>query len=531
MPQNFGLIVIGGGITGLSTMLAWSRVYDLKEKPALLVEQHKLVGGCVTTYARQGYHFDTTQLIPDVSELLEFFDLEVSLKRFEGYYAQLFLADPRTGDTRTFKVPSNRDEFIAYLVGLFPAEARTIRRFFDYLAGMHDELHYLKTEPGFWNIIKILTHCPKIISQSNRTYRQFLDSFKFKDETLLEILDLFSSFSGLSAERCAALLTASAINASLAGSYRPEKGFVEFPMQMRRKIEDHGGEIITATEVKRIIVENGTARGIELQDGTRFRADHVVTTADAKLSMLSMVGLEVLQAADRRYARKVQQMQMSPSSIFVNLGLDDEIDLNEYGLNCGYNVLTTGHSTFESMYRAWDENLQLLSEETFHCGVVAPALITGGKPVLSIHVVPAAMADWQESHEHDPETYLDKKREVADHFIRLVQRYMVPDLKGHIRFVDVCTPNTFAHFLNSPTGSNFDMMPTPDNFGMHRLKTRTPIRNLYMPKFSNGIWPSMQAGLQVVDMISGGKIMNGNARYMRPAATAAKASSKKKISD
>jgi len=44
----------------------------------------------------------------------------------------------------------------------------------------------------------------------------------------------------------------------------------------------------------------------------------------------------------------------------------------------------------------------------------------------------------------------------------------------------------------------------------YSLPTRTPIKGLFVPKFSHGIWPSMQAGLQVVDMISGGKIMNGN---------------------
>jgi len=71
-------------------------------------------------------------------------------------------------------------------------------------------------------------------------------------------------------------------------------------------------------------------------------------------------------------------------------------------------------------------------------------------------------------------------------------------------------------YINSPTGSNFDMLPVPENFGKDRLPTRTPVKNLFLPKFSHGIWPSMQAGLQVADMISGGKIMNGASRYQRP---------------
>ena len=81
--------------------------------------------------------------------------------------------------------------------------------------------------------------------------------------------------------------------------------------------------------------------------------------------------------------------------------------------------------------------------------------------------------------------------------------------------MNISSPATYANFIGSTLGCNFDMMPVPENFGKNRLKTRTPIRNLFLPKFSHGIWPSMQAGLQVVDMISGGKIMNGNSSYKK----------------
>lgn len=77
--------------------------------------------------------------------------------------------------------------------------------------------------------------------------------------------------------------------------------------------------------------------------------------------------------------------------------------------------------------------------------------------------------------------------------------------------MDVSTPATYKRYIGSPTGSQYDMLPLPSNFGKNRLPTRTPVKGLFLPKFNHGIWPSLQAGLQVVDMISGGKIMNGNA--------------------
>ena len=78
--SHYPLIIIGGGMTGLSTGLAWQKVKGSAEAP-LILEQHRIVGGCVTSYARQGYHFDTTQFIPDISDLLAFYGIDFPLKK------------------------------------------------------------------------------------------------------------------------------------------------------------------------------------------------------------------------------------------------------------------------------------------------------------------------------------------------------------------------------------------------------------------------------------------------------------------
>jgi len=115
--------------------------------------------------------------------------------------------------------------------------------------------------------------------------------------------------------------------------------------------------------------------------------------------------------------------------------------------------------------------------------------------------------------ENDPEVYQRKKDKRADFFIDKVEAYMIPDLSKHIRYRDNAKPVTFARNSGSPTGSIYDMAPYPDNFGRTRLKMRTPIKGLFQPKFSHGVWPSLQAGMQVVDMILDGKIMHVNTRY------------------
>jgi phytoene dehydrogenase-like protein len=221
--NKYGMIVIGGGIAGLSAALAWTKVRPLGGGRVLVLERNPVVGGCVSSFARGGYRFDTVQLVPDVADLLDFFGVDVPMRRFEGQYARLFLADPATGTTNVFPVPSSAEAFRASLEKRFPSERRSIASFFRSCEAIHEELKYLKTEPSAAQIVGIILRCPRILAASSKTYHQFLASFGIRKGGLFEFLDLFSSFRGFSGDRCAALLTVSAMSTTLAGTWRPRE--------------------------------------------------------------------------------------------------------------------------------------------------------------------------------------------------------------------------------------------------------------------------------------------------------------------
>jgi protoporphyrinogen oxidase len=65
--KKYSLIIIGGGIVGLSSAIAWAINRNSSQFPVLLMEKQPLVGGMVTSFRRKGYTFDTAQLIPDLS--------------------------------------------------------------------------------------------------------------------------------------------------------------------------------------------------------------------------------------------------------------------------------------------------------------------------------------------------------------------------------------------------------------------------------------------------------------------------------
>jgi phytoene dehydrogenase-like protein len=509
-----GLVVIGGGVTGLSAALAYAVNEDVARHPVLVLEKQPKVGGYVTSFKRQGFLFDTAQIVGDISHLLDYLGVEIELRRFEGYFARIFLADTATSTARVFEIPSGREAFEQKLVDEFPGQADAIHRMFAHSRAMYEELWQLKVEPGFLDIVRMLLFCRKTVANGSKTFAEYLDGFGLTDPRLREIFDVFAAFSGLPCGRVATPVPVVTMNALLEGTFRTRRGFIHLPHRMRRRLEQLGGEVRTNKEVTRIAVEDGRARGVEV-DGELIEAENVVTTIDPKVALTRLVGSNAVRALDPAYADKLDRVRMSPSSLNIALGLDDGLDLAGLGMDCGYNVITTGGGTFEELFQAFDRGESGFTDECFHLGAICPSLTTGSKPCLTIRVVPLPLADWTELRERDPDAYRERKERLAASCVEKVERFAVPGLSEHVVVRDVASPATFARYSGSPTGSNYDMSPYPDNYGRTRLETRTPIEGLYQPKFSHGIMPGMISGLQAADMILEGKVLGGYAR-LRP---------------
>ncbi len=86
------------------------------------------------------------------------------------------------------------------------------------------------------------------------------------------------------------------------GARRPRGGSGMLTQALARRLESDGGTVVLDAPVRRIIIENGRAVGIELESGERFGAKHgVVANSHVVTTMLSLVGREHLPAglADR----------------------------------------------------------------------------------------------------------------------------------------------------------------------------------------------------------------------------------------
>jgi all-trans-retinol 13,14-reductase len=507
-----GLIVIGGGITGLSTGLVWALNNDVKKEPVLIIEKEPKTGGYVTSYEREGFVFDTCQMIPNISEILSYLGVDIDLKTFKGYYMRIFLVNPETDQVKVLELPSGVERFKNMLMEKYPQNAKEIANFLDHSRAMYLELFKLKMEPKFTEILKMLVTCPKIVKNASKTFKKYFEKFNITEPDVIEIFNVFAEFSALPSEQVVAIVPLSAMHSLLDGTFRPTKGFIELPKKIEERYLSLGGELRLKTKAEKILVEDGQVKGVRLEGGEEIYSDYVVTTVDPKVAMIDMVGLDILSNLDKNYAKKVQNVKMSTSSMNLSIGLDDEIDLAGLGLDCGYNVITTGGDTYDRLFEAYEKGKIAFSNKLFHIGIVCPSLTTGGKPNITVRITPMDMGDWTELRNTDYQQYTEKKQKWADFFIDKVEKYLIPDLKKHIIVLDISTPATYARYSGSPSGAVYDMAPYPNNFGRTRLKMRTPVKGLFQPKFVHGVFGCLLAGIQVNDMILNRKIMDGNAR-------------------
>lgn len=509
--NQYDLIIIGAGLNGLTAGTAYLLGCEGRKKRVLLIEKNAVCGGFVASYARQGWLFETCQMTSDISDILQYLGIELEMKEFGSDFIRLFEADTAVGKTGTMSFPSGASAFEDELLRLFPADAAGIKRFFDYSGRMYREIDTLKYAPGFADTLRMLTACPRVVANASKTFSAYAARFGLERSGCMEVFQAFSSLCGLPNNAIAALLTVGVMFSLFDRAYRPAGLFTDLPHKLRERYLSMDGELIYHSEVTEILSDGSEVSGVRLANGDIYLAQSVVSTVDVKSTLGNLLGAGAQAPLSKSYIRRTGRIRMTTSAFTVNIGLEG-IPAGAETLRCGYGVLTGGRGAFQALFAGFEKGECLLSENLFNIGLSFPPRGEGQKPVLSLQAVPIPAQEWIALRAADYSAYCAKKEKTADLIIGLVQRYLLPDLREHIGVLDISTPATYARYSGSLTGSIYDMACVPDNFGRRRLPVKTPVEGLYIPKFAHGVFGSMNSGMQVADMLLGGRVMQGNSR-------------------
>ncbi|HLY63080.1 MAG TPA: NAD(P)/FAD-dependent oxidoreductase [Terriglobia bacterium] len=241
-----------------------------------------------------------------------------------------------------------------------------------------------------------------------------------------------------------------------------------------------GVEIRTKTSVAKILVKNGKASGVVLENGDEISADLVSSSVDPNLTFLKM--LEARQLPED-FVEDVRRFKFRGSSGKVNLALDA---LPEFKCLPGAGAHLRGAISIspgvEYMERAYDDAKYGDYSRRPYVDIVIPSLTDPsvappGKHVLSCFVQYAP-------YKLKEGTWDEKRKAFGDNVINTLAEY-APNIKNIIVGRQVLTPLDLEREWGLTEGNIFQgelsleqlffLRPVP---GWARY--RTPIKNLYM---------------------------------------------------
>ena len=223
-------------------------------------------------------------------------------------------------------------------------------------------------------------------------------------------------------------------------------GCQKLPEALAGYIEDHSGVIHYGTVVEKVLVENGKATGIRLEDGTEVTADLVTGCGAARDFFQNCVGLEHLNDEYRTILRQFRPME---AVFMVHLGVDyDPMEHLRSPLTYCYGMYDLSAATQKlrtGVYHGGDDGYLV-----YVPNVHAPDFAPEGHHCVTIYTVcPDRLnqGDWE-----------DVKEGYADRLIQLAEKQL-PDLKSHIVTRKIMTARDYARFTHMEKSSFGGVVP------------------------------------------------------------------------
>ena len=241
-----------------------------------------------------------------------------------------------------------------------------------------------------------------------------------------------------------------------------------------------GAEIRTEAPVSRIIVRNGRATGVALENGDELHADAIASSVDPRLTFFGLVGEHELPA---EFADDLRRYKYRGSSGKVNLALDALPDFTAMrGEGPHLRGAISISPSIDYMERAYDDAKYGRFSRRPYVDVVIPSLTDPSVAPPGKHVM-SCFVQYAPYHLKEG-TWDDKREEFGDAVVNAIAEH-APNFKDVILHRQVLTPLDIERDFGLTEGNIFQgelsleqlffLRPAP---GWARYTT--PVRNLYL---------------------------------------------------
>jgi phytoene dehydrogenase-like protein len=499
VAQRYDTIIIGAGHNGLVAAGYLARA----GRSVLVLERRPIVGGaCVTEEIHPGYRCSTTSYVCSLLRPEIIRDLRLAEHGFELLPCSTTFVPFRDGSYLMLG-DGERDD-AAQIARYSRRDAETYPRFQAALARLADFLRptLLTTPPdlaapgvgGLLELLKMSGRFRKLTSGDkalllkvmSMSVADFLDEWfeSPKLKTVLSAVGTTGIYGSVRTPGTAYVLLHHALGE--AGGEPGSWGFVRGGMggltqAMAAAAHAHGASVRTDAPVARILVENGTACGVVLENGEEIAARSVASNADPKRTFLRLLDAACLP---EDFHRGIENFRCAGNSGKVNLAVSELPDFGALpgkGPHLRGSIMVAGDGTayLEEAFRDYESGRPSRKPylEVTIPSTVDDSLCPAGHHVLSISIkyLPYHLAegDWK-----------SREDEVGDLAIATLAEY-APNVPGAVLGRHVLTPLGYEEIYGLTTGNVFHGDMAADQlFSMRPLfgwaRYRTPVRGLYL---------------------------------------------------
>lgn len=440
MSANKKVIVVGAGPGGLTTsMILAQRGFEV-----IVYEKEGQVGGRNAHIIKGGYKFDIgptflmMKFILDevfeeaggnVNDYLEFIKLE---PMYRLQFSDLII-DPTTDHNQMKEEINKRYPGMGNSLDLFlEKEKKRFDKMYPCLQKPYSTFTSLFSSDLFKALPYLSLH--KSVFQVLQNY--------FKHDNLSLSFSFQTKYLGMSAWKCPAAFSMLAYIEHQYGVYHTTGGLSAISDAMARLAEKNGVKINLKTPVKKIIIENQNAKGVELENGERIFSDDVIINADFCTAMNNLVDSNNL---NKYRPEQLEKKKLSCSTFMLYLGIDKLYNIPHHTIVFADDYKSNVDDIFYKNKLSTDTSFYVRN-----ASINDKTLAPEGKSGLYVLVPVAnfrAPIDWDREKESFENLVLDQ----------MEKKLGLTNLRDHIEVKEVITPKDWHQERDVYMGATFNL--------------------------------------------------------------------------